>query len=123
MLHRHFGISLKKQNKKTTSAGFLSILKKTLHSIQPHEKHSKAGEHILEKFNIKRKLHKSKYKGFTTRCKTLISLKDKIARIGIDFATEYLKHARSLLNTALLKLPLPDGHFEKRNIIKNCDTV
>lgn len=43
----------------------------------------------LSKSTIKRRLHESKYRGFTTRCKPFISLKNRKARL--DFAKKHLK--------------------------------
>lgn len=43
----------------------------------------------ISKSTIKRRLHESKYRGFTARCKPLISLKNKKARL--DFAKKHLK--------------------------------
>ena len=43
----------------------------------------------LAKSTIKRRLHKSKYRGFTTRCKPFISLKNRKARL--EFARRHLK--------------------------------
>ncbi|CAJ0932845.1 unnamed protein product [Ranitomeya imitator] len=43
----------------------------------------------ISKSTIKRRLHESKYRGFTARCKPLISIKNKKARL--DFAKKYLK--------------------------------
>ncbi|CAM4736095.1 unnamed protein product, partial [Leuciscus chuanchicus] len=43
----------------------------------------------LSKSTIKRRLHESKYKGFTTRCQPFISIKNRKARL--DFAKKHLK--------------------------------
>lgn len=43
----------------------------------------------LSKSTIKRRLHENKYRGFTARCKPLISLKNRKARL--DFAKKHLK--------------------------------
>ncbi|KAG2467810.1 TCB1 transposase, partial [Polypterus senegalus] len=44
---------------------------------------------LISKSTIKRRLHESKYRGCTARCKPLISLKNRMARL--DFAKEHLK--------------------------------
>ena len=53
----------------------------------------------VSKSTIKRRLHESKYKGFTTRCKPLISLKNRKARI--DFAKKHLKKPAQFWNSIL----------------------
>uniref|UniRef100_A0A3P9K0U6 Transposase Tc1-like domain-containing protein n=1 Tax=Oryzias latipes TaxID=8090 RepID=A0A3P9K0U6_ORYLA len=43
----------------------------------------------ISKSTIKRRLHESRYRGYTARCKPLISLKNRKARL--DFAKKHLK--------------------------------
>lgn len=43
----------------------------------------------VSKSTLKRRLHESKYRGFTTRCKPLISLKNR--KVSLDFAKKHLK--------------------------------
>ena len=49
----------------------------------------------ISKSTIKRRLHESKYRGFTAQCKPLISLKNKKARL--DFAKKASKKASTVL--------------------------
>ena len=43
----------------------------------------------VSKSTIKRRLHQSEYRGFTTRCKPLVSLKNRKTRL--EFAKQHLK--------------------------------
>ncbi len=47
----------------------------------------------VSKSTIKRRLHQSEYRGFTTRCKPLVSLKNRKARL--EFAKRHLKSLHS----------------------------
>ncbi len=51
------------------------------------------------KSTIKRRLHQSEYRGFTTRCKPLVSLKNRKARL--EFAKRHLKKPSQFWNNIL----------------------
>ena len=53
----------------------------------------------VSKSTIKRRLHKSEYKGFTTRCKPLVSLKNRKTRL--EFAKQHLKKPLQFWNNIL----------------------
>ncbi len=53
----------------------------------------------VSKSTIKRRLHQSEYRGFTTRCKPLVSLKNRKARL--EFAKRHLKKASQFWNNIL----------------------
>ena len=53
----------------------------------------------VSKSTIKRRLHQSEYRGFTTRCKPLVSLKNRKARS--EFAKQYLKRPSQFWNHIL----------------------
>ncbi|XP_039537119.1 uncharacterized protein LOC120485411 [Pimephales promelas] len=53
----------------------------------------------VSKSTIKRRLHQSKYRGFTTRCKPLVSLKYRKARL--QFAKQHLKKPPQFWNNIL----------------------
>ncbi len=52
----------------------------------------------VSKSTIKRRLHQSEYRGFTTRCKPLVSLKNRKARL--EFAKRHLKKPSQFWNTS-----------------------
>ena len=51
------------------------------------------------KSTIKRRLHQSEYRGFTTRCKPLVSLKNR--KIRLEFAKQHLKKPSQFWNNIL----------------------
>ncbi len=53
----------------------------------------------VSKSTIKRRLHQSEYRGFTTRCKPLVSLKSRKARL--EFAKRHLKKPSQFWNNIL----------------------
>ncbi len=53
----------------------------------------------VSKSTIKRRLHQSEYRGFTTRCKPLVSLKNRKARL--EFAKRHLKKPSQFWNNIL----------------------
>ncbi len=53
----------------------------------------------VSKSTIKRTLHQSEYRGFTTRCKPLVSLKNRKARL--EFAKRHLKKPSQFWNNIL----------------------
>ncbi len=53
----------------------------------------------MSKSTIKRRLHQSEYRGFTTRCKPLVSLKNRKARL--EFAKRHLKKPSQFWNNIL----------------------
>ena len=53
----------------------------------------------VSKSTIKRRLHQSKYRGFTTRCKPLVSLKNWKTRL--EFAKRHLKKPLQFWNNIL----------------------
>mgnify|MGYP002715355238 CR=1 FL=1 len=53
----------------------------------------------VSKSTIKRRLHQSEYRGFTTRCKPLVSLKNRKARL--EFAKQHLKKPSQFWNNIL----------------------
>ncbi len=53
----------------------------------------------VSKSTIKRRLHQSEYRGFTTRCKPLVSLKNRKARL--EFAKWHLKKPSQFWNNIL----------------------
>ncbi len=53
----------------------------------------------VSKSTIKRRLHQSEYRGFTTRCKPLVSLKNRKARL--QFAKRHLKKPSQFWNNIL----------------------
>ncbi len=53
----------------------------------------------VSKSTIKRRLHQSEYRGFTTRCKPLVSLKNSKARL--EFAKRHLKKPSQFWNNIL----------------------
>ncbi len=53
----------------------------------------------VSKSTIKRSLHQSEYRGFTTRCKSLVSLKNRKARL--EFAKRHLKKPSQFWNNIL----------------------
>uniref|UniRef100_A0A8C5Q3N9 Transposase n=1 Tax=Leptobrachium leishanense TaxID=445787 RepID=A0A8C5Q3N9_9ANUR len=67
----------------------------------------------VSKSTSKRRLHQSEYRGFTTRCKPLVSLKNKKARL--EFAKQYLTKPSQFWNKILwtdetkIKLYQSDG--------------
>ncbi len=65
----------------------------TLHNSWPDQEHSPGGRCMCVKSTIKRRLHQSEYRGFTTRCKPLVSLKNRKARL--EFAKRHLKSLHS----------------------------
>ncbi len=78
----------------------LSLVKKnTLHNSWPDQEHSPGGRCIVSKSTIKRRLHQSEYRGFTTRCKPLVSLKNRKARL--EFAKRHLKKPSQFWNNIL----------------------
>ncbi len=52
----------------------------------------------VSKSTIKRRLHQSEYRGFTTRCKPLVSLKNRKARL--EFAKRHLKKPSQFWKTS-----------------------
>ncbi len=52
----------------------------------------------VSKSTIKRRLHQSEYRGFTTRCKPLVSLKNRKA--SLEFAKRHLKKPSQFWNTS-----------------------
>ncbi|XDV43857.1 hypothetical protein PO909_012255 [Leuciscus waleckii] len=70
----------------------------------------------LSKSTIKRRLHKNKYRGFTTRCKPFISIKNRKARL--DFAKKHLKKPdqfwKSILWTDETKINLFQSDGKRR---------
>ena len=53
----------------------------------------------VSKSIIKRRLHQSEYRGFTTRCKPLVSLKTRKTRL--EFAKQHLKKPLQFWNNIL----------------------
>ena len=53
----------------------------------------------VSKSTIKRRLHQSKYRGFTTRCKPLVSLKNRKTRL--EFAKKHLKEPVQFWNNII----------------------
>ncbi len=53
----------------------------------------------VSKSTIKRRLHQSEYRGFTTRCKPLVSIKNRKARL--EFAKRHLKKPSQFWNNIL----------------------
>ena len=53
----------------------------------------------VSKSTIKRRLHQSEYRGFTTRCKPLVSLKNRKTRL--EFAKQHLKKPLQFWNNIL----------------------
>ena len=71
---------------------------KVLHNSWPDQEHSPGGS-CVSKSTIKRRLHQSEYRGFTTRCKPLVSLKNRKARL--EFAKQHLKKPSQFWNNIL----------------------
>ncbi len=69
----------------------------------------------VSKSTIKRRLHQSEYRGFTTRCKPLVSLKNRKARL--EFVKRHLKKPSQFWNNILwtdeTKINLPEWWEEK----------
>ncbi len=65
----------------------------TLHNSWPDQEHSPGGRCMCVKVNNQEKTHQSEYRGFTTRCKPLVSLKNRKARL--EFAKRHLKSLHS----------------------------
>ena len=78
-------LSLVKKNPFTTSTEVKNTLEKVGVS--------------LSKSTIKRRLHECKYRGFTTRCKPLVTFKNRKARL--DFARKHLKKPPMFWNKIL----------------------
>ena len=72
---------------------------KPLHNSWPDQEHSPGGRCMCVKVNIKRRLHQSEYRGFTTRCKPLVSLKNR--KIRLEFAKQHLKKPLQFWNKIL----------------------
>ena len=78
----------------------------------------------VSKSTIKRRLHQSEYRGFTIRCKSLVSLKNKKARL--EFAKQHLKKPSQFWNNILwtdeteINLYQSDG---KRNVWRRKGTA
>uniref|UniRef100_A0A8C5MV28 Transposase Tc1-like domain-containing protein n=1 Tax=Leptobrachium leishanense TaxID=445787 RepID=A0A8C5MV28_9ANUR len=70
----------------------------------------------VSKSTIKRRLHQSKYRGFTTRCKPLVSLKNRKARL--EFAKQHLTKPSQFWNkiqwTDETKINLYQGDRKRR---------
>ncbi|KAG2464610.1 TCB1 transposase, partial [Polypterus senegalus] len=70
----------------------------------------------ISKSTIKRRLHERKYRGCTARCKPLISLKNRKARL--DFAKEHLKKPaqfwKNILRTDETKINLKQNDGKKK---------
>ena len=78
----------------------LSMVKKNPFTTSTHVKNTLQEVGVsVSKSTIKRRLHESKYRGFTTRCKPLISLKNRKARL--DFAKKLLKKPAQFWNSIL----------------------
>ena len=75
-------LSLVKKNPFTT----VGQIKNTLHEVGV----------CVSKSTIKRRLHQSEYRGFTTRCKPLVSLKNRL-----EFAKQHLKKPLQFWNNIL----------------------
>jgi len=73
------------------------MVKKSLHNINPDEKHSPGGRDVIIESVTGRGLHASKYRGFTTRCKPFINLKSRQARLDFGREKETLYKARRAL--------------------------
>ena len=78
-------LSLVKKNPFTT----VGQIKKTLQEVGVS----------VSKSTIKRRLHQRKYRGFITRCKPLVSLKNRKARL--EFAKKHLKEPVQFWNNIL----------------------
>ena len=78
-------ISLVKKNPFTT----VGQIKNTLQEVGVY----------VSKSTIKRRLHQSEYRGFTTRCKPLVSLKNRKTRL--EFAKQHLKKPLQFWNNIL----------------------
>ena len=66
----------------------------------------------MSKSTIKRRLHGSKCRGFAARCKPLISLKNRKARL--DFAKKQAQFWKSILWTAETKINLYQNDGEEK---------
>ncbi len=71
----------------------LSLVKKTPFTTVARSEHSPGGRCMCVKVNNQERLHQSEYRGFTTRCKPLVSLKNRKARL--EFAKRHLKSLHS----------------------------
>lgn len=78
----------------------LSLVKKTLFTTVGQMKKTLQEVGVcVSKSTIKRRLHQSEYRGFTTRCKPLVSLKNRKARL--EFAKRHLKQSSQFWNNIL----------------------
>ncbi len=62
-------LDVQKDNSSVWSENPLHGKEKPVHNIQPREERSPGGRRVTIKSTIKRRLHQSKYRGFTTSCK------------------------------------------------------
>ncbi len=78
----------------------LSLVKKTPFTTVSQIKNTLQEVGVcVSKSTIKRRLHQSEYRGFTTRCKPLVSLKNRKARL--EFAKRHLKKPSQFWNNIL----------------------
>ncbi len=78
----------------------LSLVKKTPFTTVGQIKNTLQEVDVcVSKSTIKRRLHQSEYRGFTTRCKPLVSLKNRKARL--EFAKRHLKKPSQFWNNIL----------------------
>ena len=78
----------------------LSLIKKNPFTTVGQIKKTLQEEGVsVSKSTIKRRLHQRKYRGFTTRCKPLVSLKNRKARL--EFAKKHLKEPVQFWNNIL----------------------
>ena len=79
---------------------------KPLHNSWPDQEHiSREVGICVSKSTIKRRLHQSEYRVFTTRCKPLVSLKNRNTRL------EFAKHLKSLYSSG----PTSYGQIRQRS--------
>ncbi len=74
----------------------------TLHNSWPDQEHSPGGRCMCVKVNNQEKTSPSEYRGFTTRCKPLVSLKNRKARL--EFAKRHLKKPSQFWNNILWQM-------------------
>ena len=72
---------------------------KPFHNSWPDQEHFQMVGVSVSKSTIKRGLHQSKFRGFTTRCKPLVSLKNRKTRL--EFAKKHLKEPVQFWNNIL----------------------
>ncbi len=89
--------------RKTTVVDYqriLSLVKKTPFTTVGQIKNTLQEVGVcVSQSTIKRRLHQSEYRGFTTRCKPLVSLKNRKARL--EFAKRHLKKPSQFWNNIL----------------------